>query len=276
MASLGINEIRWAKVYTKPQINPSRSIETLVSPDEYVSLLEWYLQLVPYLAPSPFRTSLSHPDLHLDNIFVDPETKKITYIIDWQSAAVSEPFFQNDIPQMLTPVDSGSSYTKLAPTTEDRERNQDSSRTANLLSHYQTLHHNINEKRWAATNFHTRTLCMEPGSLLTGAWSRNDVFSFHHALIHVVARWHELAPATTPCPIQLEEDELHMDELDILEGLREVLQQLEKGNMIPLGSMVPRENYEHAMKISNKVKEIFVDIAESESQRVLFSKLWPY
>jgi aminoglycoside phosphotransferase (APT) family kinase protein len=36
--------------------------------------------------------TLSHPDLHLDNIFVDPDTKRITHIIDWQSAVISDVF----------------------------------------------------------------------------------------------------------------------------------------------------------------------------------------
>lgn len=50
-------------------------------------LLEIYTALAPHLAPTPTSEQLnriSHPDLHLDNIFVDPETYCITSIIDWQ------------------------------------------------------------------------------------------------------------------------------------------------------------------------------------------------
>ncbi|KIN07792.1 hypothetical protein OIDMADRAFT_16330 [Oidiodendron maius Zn] len=65
---MGINEIQWATAYAKPQMNAYRSIEAPDSPEDYISLLKWYLQLAPRISPGPFRTLLSHPDLHLDNI----------------------------------------------------------------------------------------------------------------------------------------------------------------------------------------------------------------
>src|SRR6266536_2457297 len=191
MAAMGINEIQWAKAFAKPQMNAYRSIETPDSPDDYISLLKRYLQLLPYLSPGPFRTSLSHPDLHLDNIFVDPDTKKITCIIDWQSASVSEPFLQHSIPRMLLPVSLGE---RLEAAPDESNARADSNRTTDPLSHYQNLSRHKNEQRWAAINLHNRSLLTEPVSLLCGAWTRNDVFSFRHALIHIAARWQEIAP----------------------------------------------------------------------------------
>jgi hypothetical protein len=278
MAAMGINEIQWAKAYAKPQMNGYRSIETPDSPDDYISLLNRYLQLVPHLSPGPFRTSLSHPDLHLDNIFVDPDTKKITCIIDWQSASVSEPFLQHRIPRMLIPVGRCSPGERLEAALEESNAREDSNGTADLLNHYQNLSRLKNEQRWAAINLHNRSLLTEPVSLLCGAWSRNDIFSFRHALIHVAARWKEIAPATTPCPIQFTEHELelHNNELELVEGLGEVLHQLQNDNLIPLGGMVLRESYEQALHINNSVREMFVDMAGSEPQKVLHSRIWPY
>lgn len=127
-------------------------------------------------------------------------------------------------------------------------------------------------------NIYNRSLLTEPVSLLCGSWSRNDVFSFRHALIHVAARWKEIAPATVPCPIQFTEDELqlHNSELELLEGLGEVLHQLQSDNLIPLGGMVFRDDYEQALRVNNAVREMFVDMAESESQKALHSRIWPY
>ena len=104
------------------------------------------------------------------------------------------------------------------------------------------------------------------------------MFSFRHALIYIAADWGNFAPATVSCPIQFtkKELELHESEMELLEGLGEVLNQLESDNLIPLGGMVLRENYEQALHISNTVKDMFVDMAESEPQRVLYSRLWPY
>ena len=278
MLAMGINEIQWAKAYAKPRINAYRSIETPESPADYILLLERYLQLVPHLSPGPFRTSLSHPDLHLDNIFVDPDTKKITCIIDWQSASVSEPFLQHSTPRMLLPVGSCSASDRLEAASEESNAREGSNRTADLLSHYQNLTRLKNEKWWAAINLHNRSLLTDPVSFLCGAWSRDDVFSFRHALIRVAARWKEIAPATAPCPIQFTENELelHSSELELVEGLGEVLHQLQKDSLIPLGGMVLRENYEQALHINNAVREMFVNMAESESQKILHSRIWPY
>lgn len=230
--AMGINEIQWAKAYAKPHINPYRSLEVPDSPDEYISLLERYLQIVPYLSPGPSRTSLSHPDLHLDNIFVDPDTKQITCIIDWQSASVSEPFFQHHIPRLLLLV--GSSSTDKSNAIEAADR------TTDLLSHYQHLTRLKNEHRWAAMTFRSRSLLTKPVSMLCGAWSRNDVFSFWNALIHIAAQWGEVAPVTVSCPIQFTKNELelHNSELELVEGLGEVLHQLQNDNLIPVGGMV--------------------------------------
>lgn len=275
---MGINEIQWAKAYARPRINPYRSLEAPDSPDEYISLLERYLQLVPHLSPGPSRTSLSHPDLHLDNIFVDPDTKQITCIIDWQSASASELFFQHNIPRLLLPVGSSTTSNRLKAASEGSNATDDADRTAHLLSHYQHLTRLKDKQRWAEMALHNRSLLTKPASLLCGAWSRNDVFSFRHALIHIAAQWEEIAPATVSCPIQFTEKELelHNSELELIEGLGEVLHQLQNDKLIPLGGMVRRENYEQALHINNAVKEVFVNMAESESQRVLYSRIWPY
>jgi hypothetical protein len=66
------------------------------------------------------------------------------------------------------------------------------------------------------------------------------MFYFCHALIHAAARWKEIAPVTAPCPIQFteHEPELHNGGLELVEGLEEVLHQLQNDNLIPLGGIV--------------------------------------
>lgn len=75
-------------------------------PEEVLDLLERYLQLASAMVPPPgtdnaHSPTLWHPDLHLDNVFVDPESKQITRIIDWQSAAVLPLFYQCGILRMF-------------------------------------------------------------------------------------------------------------------------------------------------------------------------------
>ena len=151
-------------------------------------MLERHLQVVPYLSPGSFWTSLSHPDLHLNNIFVDPDTKKITCVTDWQSASVSEPFLHQHIPRMLFQVSSHPTKERSETSTEKRSAERSPNATTSILSSYQNLTRLRNEQRWAAMNIRNCSLLKEPVSLLCGSWSRNDVFSFRHALVHVAAR----------------------------------------------------------------------------------------
>lgn len=143
-------------------------------------------------------------------MFVDPNTNKLTYIIDWQSASVSEPFLLPAILSMLLPIDHFFSGPQLEVAAEASSAKEDSNRTSKLLSHYQNLSRLKNEPQWAAINLHNCSLLTEPIHLLSGAWSRNDVFSFQHSFIHLAARWEEIAPATIPCPRESSKQETEL------------------------------------------------------------------
>ncbi|OJI83259.1 hypothetical protein ASPTUDRAFT_124561, partial [Aspergillus tubingensis CBS 134.48] len=107
VTALESNELNWARCHAKPRMNYYRSTETPENPNEYLALLQRYLDIAPHLVPkqpcfeSENINTLSHPDLHLDNIFIDPETHQITSIIDWQLAAITPSFLQHPHPHML-------------------------------------------------------------------------------------------------------------------------------------------------------------------------------
>lgn len=85
--AIAMNELQWAASHARSRMNFHRSIDSPQTPSGYVDLLEKYIALSPYLASLPEPPNrISHPDLHLDNIFVDPDTFRITSIIDWQQA----------------------------------------------------------------------------------------------------------------------------------------------------------------------------------------------
>ncbi|KAL2826613.1 hypothetical protein BDW59DRAFT_171719 [Aspergillus cavernicola] len=64
-----------------------------------------YITLFQYLLPKDKATHhpvLWHPDLHRDNIFIDPDNRsKITGIIGWQAAHIAPPFLQARRPGLL-------------------------------------------------------------------------------------------------------------------------------------------------------------------------------
>ncbi|CAI7573647.1 unnamed protein product [Penicillium glandicola] len=81
------------------------SLKTQEHPEDGLALLAKYMKVAPYLIPRSTNDEASsnvlmHPDLHLDNIFVDPETLQITRIVDWQSACVAPLFYHADVPRM--------------------------------------------------------------------------------------------------------------------------------------------------------------------------------
>ncbi|PKY04219.1 hypothetical protein P168DRAFT_297132 [Aspergillus campestris IBT 28561] len=104
--ALGRNEIAWIQSHARPRMNYYRSSEDHELPSDGIALLTQYMNAAPYLVPqatdeaATFKV-LWHPDLHLDNVFVDPATCEITCIVDWQSACVAPLFYQSDIPRMF-------------------------------------------------------------------------------------------------------------------------------------------------------------------------------
>ncbi|CZT52708.1 uncharacterized protein RSE6_14068 [Rhynchosporium secalis] len=279
MLAMGMNETQWTKTYATAQMNYCRPIDTPELPEEYISLLERYLILVPHLTPI-FSEELQSKtlclrDLHLDNIFVDPDTKRITHIIDWQSTPVSEIFLQYRVPPML-PLSSG--YKSISePMSEGSGRRSESGESDDILRRYQDLTRIKNPLRWAAIN-HPHKSILQPVSLVSGAWSRNDVFSFRHALITIAAHWQDIYPDSTPCPISFTDQELwlHNEEMELLEELGTVLHLLEDQNLIAVGGRVLREDYERAHAVNMRVKEMFLDMGEDEQHKALYEKIWPY
>jgi Ser/Thr protein kinase RdoA (MazF antagonist) len=87
-------------------MNYHRSSTDPEMPEEVLDLLERYLKLSPAMVPplgdvNTHSPTLWHPDLHLDNVFVDPASRHITSIIDWQSATVMPLFYQSSVPRMF-------------------------------------------------------------------------------------------------------------------------------------------------------------------------------
>ncbi|OJJ41995.1 hypothetical protein ASPZODRAFT_137588 [Penicilliopsis zonata CBS 506.65] len=266
-AALGKNEIEWATSYARPRINFYRSMETPETPNDYITLIKAFLALSPYLAASsnikqPNR--IFHPDLHLDNVFVDPGTNRITSIIDWQQTSVCPISLQRSCPQMLelsvTPHSSQSRHEKK------------------LLDHYYNVVKETDPLRWEVLTDPLLTVKTNPFSLVPGCWHREDLFSLRNALITVVARWSDMGYSETSCPVHFSKEELirHQDEMSLVEGISAVLHELQDTGLIPLGGMVRREYYERAVELNNLFQREFIDLAENERQRELHTKVWPY
>lgn len=144
------------------------------------------------------------------------------------------------------------------------------------------LYHNALENadpiRWKVLSDPLLRVKTDPYVIVPGCWDRQDLFSLRNALISIIARWNDMGHRGTSCPISFDQEELlrHQDEMDMLEGISQILQQLQDDGLIPLGGMVDPRLYERAMESNDFFKSEFVGLAENKQQQELHAKVWPY
>ncbi|PKX89635.1 uncharacterized protein P174DRAFT_303263, partial [Aspergillus novofumigatus IBT 16806] len=266
--AIGKNEIQWAEEHAQPRMNFQRSIKEPETPGNYISVLQQYTTLAPFLVPpsgdSKRTITLSHPDFHLDNIFIDPRTNQITSIIDWQHASASPIFLQRRFPQML-----------VLPRNPQAERQVTEKQLLNL---YFEMLKSTNLLRWKVLSELLHTIRTDPISLVPCCWDWEGIFSLRNAMIAAIARWDDISDGHTKCPIEFTEKELeqHLNEMELIEGVSMIIHRLHDSGLISLGGMVAPERYEDARKWNEYFKREFIDLAEDEKQRELHEKVWPY
>jgi hypothetical protein len=256
-----------------------------------MSLLEKYLEIAPHLVPQAgsidiHSPTLWHPDLHRDNIFVDPVTNKITQIIDWQSAVVAPLFLQSGVPRMVRhskPVNEDwavpqrpDGYESLSTEEKAKVDADVESLTFHKYYKYQSL--KKNPRHWASLEQQRLIeLRTNPVKLVTKCWENNDVFYFREALMAIVDRWDELNDSGK-CSIGFSEEayRVHAQEDANISAVGEILRIFRDENMLPVDGMVDPVDYERVKKNSRNFKEIFVGLGSTAEEKRLHERLWPY
>ncbi|KAK2764409.1 hypothetical protein FQN54_009103 [Arachnomyces sp. PD_36] len=270
--AIGHNEIAWIKSHAFPRMNYYRSTKTPQHPDEALSLLSQYMEVASYLVPRDGGDDpkvLWHPDLHLDNVFVDPETLQITAIIDWQSASVAPLFFH--IPERPD------GYEDLS---EDKKQQIDEDLEGETIhKYYESQVYKRSPRHWAFLQQRSIPVMRKPVWLVTGAWENKDLFFLRQSLLSLASHWDELFPNDIgKCPLKFTEQELqlHAEEEENMDGVGQMLTLFRDQGVLPVDGMVDPEDFEVAKENSRKFKDVFVGLAKDEAERELFSKLWPY
>ncbi|KAF2654300.1 hypothetical protein K491DRAFT_693946 [Lophiostoma macrostomum CBS 122681] len=288
VGKLGLNELLWAEAHAKPQINPYRSLDLSVappvSPVEYISLLDRFCQLALHLPLPDQQKTLSHPSLTLDKIFIDPETRKVTSIIGWQSASVSEGLFQHPVPSMLLPMRYGPrvSADHTGPT-GDKSFDAYREEVEELMNYYATQTLRKNRQRDLDLHPPNRNLLLAPIYHVTGAWSRNEVFPLLHGVVGIAAHWEKIvadaqASMSDECPIDFsqEEKDAFWQELEARDPVEKVVRMLHDQGAIPEGGMVPAEQYEQALEANDIMQKSMESVAKDEQQLAQLKACWPY
>ncbi|PGH15478.1 hypothetical protein AJ80_05495 [Polytolypa hystricis UAMH7299] len=179
--AIGNNKVAWIKKHASPQINYYAFLKESELPDQALALLPKYL--VPSDNHSEAVTNiLWHPDLHLNNIFVNPTTCQITGIIDWQSTSIAPLFYQSCIPYNFDTL-SEEEQTQM-------DQNLESER---MHKFYEVMVYKHAPNHWEVLQQHRNIqLKRNPTWLVTGVWENRDLFFLQQSLITIVARWNTL------------------------------------------------------------------------------------
>jgi len=279
-------------------MNYYRSLTKPELPHEMLSLIDRYLQLAPAMVPSQWSKDIDihsptlwHPDLHPNNIFVDPESKKISQIIDWQSASSLPFFYHCQIPtavkhhgSALTVLDDLNSwperpqnYNNLPP---DEKTYLDNAIGSEYLHKYYLSSTQVkNPRRWAvlqrAAELDLRT---GPAGWIQSAWSNNDTFFLRRALMRIVNRWDELCPDASPCPWVFTEDELasYGHEKETRGYVSTFLAYFHDNWGVPADGCIEVERFGEVQAEMERMRAHFIGSADDEEEKELAKKIWPY
>ncbi|CZT52065.1 uncharacterized protein RSE6_13308 [Rhynchosporium secalis] len=289
--AMATNEIRFIETHARPRKNYHRSSTEPELPDEVLDLLNRYLQLASAMVPpsgtdDTHSPTLWHPDLHLDNVFVDPESRQITRIIDWQSAAVMPLFYQCGIARMFQhpgTVADGWTLAELPENYDNLDQTEkakiDSDRKSETCHKYYEAETKIqNPRHWAALKLENASVRTEPSRLVVNVWEDRDVFFLRRALLSLVEQWQDLCPGSGKCPVSFNECELalHAAEEESMSNVGEILRLFRDRWGLPPNGMVDPTEFDQIRTAVEELRISFIESADDEAERELFAKLWPY
>lgn len=256
-------------------------------PSVHLDSLRKYLQISSRLIPDGeelVRPVIRHPDLRPSNIFVSDDYE-ITSLIDWQSATILPLFLQSGIPDDLD--NSGSTSCPETPRLASNISVLDDDSRREQIEYFnkQQLHHLylVETSKHNPTHYEALTIPFAIGrrkvyDLASAPW-QGDNIPLRSSLIFLKQQWSQLsAKPGVPCPITFDEEEerdcFRLDELE-----REAVEQLQS-SMETLGlgpeGWISNENYDAAKEAIARMKEMCLEQAETEFERVAIRDHWVY
>lgn len=275
---------------------------TLCGPGTYqptrekkLKALQCYLAIFNYLLPtdpSIQSSCLWHGDLHVENIFVDPEnTTKVIGIIDWQSAELAPLFEHARQPYFLDyegPPAVGLERPRLPDNLAELEPTAQQEAKAlylkqSLSALYRTLLHKQNPRLYRAMAFQETSgfdlLLLARNLLIDGeATYLAQVVELEKAWAYVPGVCARGAP---PFPFQLSHEERVEIEADVngvlrgMEGMREIQNSL--GELFPERGIVRNDQYEETRSALRQMREQVIETYASDgSDKEIWRECWPF
>lgn len=263
-------------------------------PSEMLDLIDKYLLVTPWSSGSAevvkdLHTSvLWHPDLHLNNVFIDPETNVITDIIDWQCSQVAPLVLQGRIPRMFRHVDPLQPGLILPERTNgydslDSEAKQAADKlyeSALCQKYYEVLTAKGNPSHYAAImhNIERKAPCIEPLQVVCGSWKNREIYKLRSALIRIAESWDGLGTGLAQCPIAFTEEEVkqHDEELENLVYIESITEAFQDEGILPADGRVDPEDFEDLTQLNQVQKERYLSLANDEHEHAIMEKTWPW
>ncbi|KAL2835767.1 kinase-like domain-containing protein [Aspergillus pseudodeflectus] len=290
-------EVEWTRRYGKPielDFPHNGVFPGVKSPADYISLLDKYLALAPFLLPEDSnhllnQPTLRHPDLNPNNIFISPDSGAISCLIDWQHAIV-EPCllaagcpraFENpDIqqPSHLAEPSLPMNYATLS--SQEKLEADELHRRRLLFYYYRIFNGHYNKLHLEAL----RDPILAPRQHLVDRAGRQwngNLISLKGALTRMVEYWPHL-PDTKGrhCPVQFSSDELddfHDQEQTWLDLNKVVNQWRYQLGGVSEDGWVSIENYNECIQKVGQLKASLLASAEGDLEDIrLLEKGWPF
>lgn len=272
-------------------MNYARSLTNPESPEEMICLLNQYLQLSPAMIPpqsvdDTLSPTLWHPDLHLNNIFVDAESKEISYLIDWQSAAALPFFYQCTVPAMFRhrgPVSSDMKTMPKRPANyhtlkqDEKEKIDNLIRSECIYKYYLAITYTRNARHGAALQLHEEVRT-QPTRIVQSVWKAGDIFFLRRALMRIANEWENLSPDSSLCPITFDEQEMALQahEEENRGHVSDILTLFRDNWELPPNGSIESSKFDEVQTRLAQMREAFVQGVDTAEDRMLAEKLWPY
>ncbi|KMU86855.1 hypothetical protein CIHG_04795 [Coccidioides immitis H538.4] len=274
LVAIGKRECEWTKRYGKPR--PVRfphvvNFEGIKSPHDHIQLLNHELN----------RPTLRHPDLTPGNIFIRPETNKISCIIDWQHTALLPLLLATGHPPMLQSPDHPPPQTLEKPvlpndydsfSPEEKSQADELHRRRVLFYLYMVFNGGLNKRHLSGLRDPRVLLTQHLVERAEKQWS-GDVFSLKAALIRITENWDHFSaslPEPVPCPISFARSEIDMhyeqeptwfQMNSLVEYWKSELQGLSDDGW------VRTEAYEDVVKKNMELKKVLLDGSDTQEER---------
>jgi hypothetical protein len=240
---------------------------------------------VSYICPSQANcvSVLHHPDLRLENIFVDPTDSKTTSIIDWQGTCALPLFKQIGYPPFLSNNGNGvsklrelsklpSNFDSLDADEKEQVREAHIRRLACQLYILTTAKHN----RMHFEALRKKTNAVRAELLTRGGvpWD-GDLVIFRGALLYILDHWKEFSSNEFPLEFSTEtiarwreEEKEWLEASDSLAAFRQDLRSNEEG-------WVPAEFYAESFQRNQELRRASTENADEEFRDQIW-RVWPF